>query len=67
MWHLVTKSGSWLTIAPQLASELADKDIPELPEKVQGLNQLYDLLESRKDVSDYLYAKFKAMVGGGAT
>jgi RecA/RadA recombinase len=66
VWHLVTKAGSWLTIAPVLASELETKGIPPLPEKVQGLNALYALLESRKDVADYLFAKFRTMVGGGA-
>ena len=66
MWHLVTKAGSWLTIAPSFAEELEKKGLPPLPEKVQGLNQLYALLESRQDVSDYLFARFKAMVGGGA-
>lgn len=82
MWHLITKTnpaaekkegveakkgGSWLYFAPILISELAEKGIPPLPEKVQGLNQLYDLLESRRDVSDYLFQKFRAMVGGGAS
>ncbi len=56
------KGGSWLYIAPHLAAELANKDIPPLPEKVQGLNQLYDLLQTRQDVSDYLFNRFRAMV-----
>lgn len=59
------KGGSWLYFAPMLMAELVEKGIPPLPEKVQGLNQLYDLLETRKDISDYLFAKFRAMVQAG--
>lgn len=61
-WSLVTKAGSWLTISPQLVAELATKDITGLPEKVQGMNQIYDLLETRKDLTDYLFNRFRAMV-----
>lgn len=62
MWQLVTKAGSWLTISTALANELESKGIPPLPEKVQGLNQLHELLEERKDVADYLFNKFRSMV-----
>jgi len=61
------KGGSWLYVSPVLASELETKGLPPLPEKVQGLNQLYALLEERKDVADYLFAKFSAMVSGGTS
>jgi recombination protein RecA len=66
-WQLVKKAGSWLSISETLLSELRDANIATgIPEKVQGMNQLYALLEERKDVSDYLYAKFKTMAAGGA-
>jgi RecA/RadA recombinase len=62
------KGGSWLYFAPSLVSDL-EKAGMELSKdergsvKIQGMNQLYDLLESRKDVSDYLFNRFRAMVG----
>ncbi len=62
MWQLVTKAGSWLTFAPTLNTDLAKENIDPLPEKVQGMNQLYDLLEARRDVSDYLFKRFRDMV-----
>ncbi len=64
-WQLVSKKGSWLSFAPQLIAELADKDVTGLPEKVQGMNQLYALLEERRDVADYLFEQFKARVAKG--
>lgn len=63
MWQLITKAGSWLTISSSLAAELASKNIPALPERIQGMNQLYALLDERKDVVDYLFDKFRSMVG----
>lgn len=67
------KGGSWLYLTPALIAELEQAGLPALPTdkegavKVQGLNQLYALLEERKDVSDYLFAKFRALVSGGAS
>lgn len=66
------KKGSWLYFAPTLLAELAEKGLPPLEAdkdgnvKVQGMNQLYDLLETRKDVADYLFGRFKAMIAGVA-
>lgn len=64
------KGGSWLYMAPSLVAELVSKGISLEEEtdkegfvKVQGLNQLYDLLERRKDVTDYLFKRFKEMIG----
>lgn len=65
-WQLVKKAGSWLTLTETLLTELTDNKLTGLPDKVQGMNQLYALLEERKDVTDYLFTKFKAMVGGVA-
>jgi RecA/RadA recombinase len=66
-WGLVTKASSWLTLTPALLGELEKAGITGLPEKVQGLNQLYDLLETRKDVADHLFDTFKKRIGGGAS
>jgi hypothetical protein len=56
------KGGSWLYFDPALRSELKEKVDFEAPVKIQGLNQLYSLLESNKPVSDYLFEKFRSMI-----
>ena len=63
-WGLVSKGGTWLTLTPAFISEVEKQGITGLPEKVQGMNQLYALLDERKDLTDYLFAKFKAMASG---
>jgi len=61
------KGGSWLYVSPQLAAELAQQGMEPLPEKIQGLNQLYALLEERRDVTQYLYRRFRDMIAGTTT
>lgn len=56
------KGGSWLYFVPQLVAELEEKGITGLPEKVQGLSQLYELLSERKDVTEYMYNRFREML-----
>ncbi len=68
-----TKGGSWLYFAPTLLSELTTAGLPALPTddkgnvKVQGMNQLYELLEQRKDVADHMFNRFKAMLASPGT
>lgn len=62
VWGLVKKKGSWLTIAAQLNDELKEKGLEPLPEQIQGMGQLYGLLEQRQDVTEHLYQRFKEMM-----
>ncbi len=64
MWQLVSKSGSWLTIAPELVKEVKDATGTQLPDKVQGMDKLYAMLEERPEVVKYLYDKFLSLVTG---
>ncbi len=67
MWQLITKGGSWLSLTETLRLELEEKggiDKARIPEKVQGMNQLYEYLDKNKDVTDYLFNKFKSLVSG---
>jgi RecA/RadA recombinase len=59
--------GSWLYFAPQLAALVAEQGMEPLPEKVQGMPQLYALLEERGDVTQLLYKRFREMIAGAAT
>lgn len=64
MWSQVEKSGSWLKVASALRDEVKVETGVEMPEKIQGLDNLYAYLEDTKTVSDYLYAKFLALITG---
>ena len=64
MWSQVEKSGSWLKVALALRDEVKAETSVEMPEKIQGLDNLYAYLEETKVVSDYLYEKFLALITG---
>ncbi len=66
-WGLLAKTSaksSWLELAAPLRQELKEQGLNDIPEKVQGLNQMTAFLEGRKDVTDYLFAKFRKLIGG---
>lgn len=61
-WSLVDKAGAgWMTFTPEILVELKALD-PDIPEKIQGLDNLRDYLESNQKVSDYLFDKFKKIL-----
>jgi hypothetical protein len=60
-YHMLTKGGSWLTFAPEILEEAKTAGL-ELPEKVQGINNLYALIEENETIKDYFYAKIKKMI-----
>jgi hypothetical protein len=53
-------SGSWFTFAADIIEEAKQKEI-EVPEKVQGMNGIYKLLEEPK-VYEFFAAKIKEMI-----
>lgn len=61
-WQLISKAGSWMRLTETLRKELADNGFTDIPEQVQGINKVYDLLSSRPDVTTYLFERFKKMV-----
>lgn len=64
-YGLIVKGGSWLTLTDVLKRELAEHNLgTDVPDKIQGLKQLYDWLESRRDVTDYLFIRFRDMIAG---
>jgi hypothetical protein len=65
-WGLVTKGGSWLTFTDVITKELVDQGFADVPEKVQGMNQLYSYLEGNQPLTSYLFTRFKTMISGGA-
>lgn len=53
-------SGSWFTFSPDILEEAKQKEV-EVPEKVQGINGIYKLLEEPK-VYEFFAAKIKEMI-----
>lgn len=64
MFQLLTKNGSWLKLSETLLKELAAKGFTDVPTQLQGVDNWRKHLEEHKDVSDYLFAQFKAKASG---
>ncbi len=62
MFKQMTKSGSWLKLSDALIKELAEKGLKDVPATLQGVDQWRKELEKRKDLTDYLFNRFRAMV-----
>jgi RecA/RadA recombinase len=60
-WQLISP-GAWMTLSDVLIKELNDNGLENIPVKINGSNQLNDWLEKRKDVTNYLFNKFRNMV-----
>lgn len=57
-WELGKKAGSWISFEPTLISELKSNNIV-IPDKVQGLEQLYAMLEENQPALEYMEKAFK--------
>lgn len=65
MWELAKKTSegsSWLALDETLRAETQEATGIELPEKVQGTDKLYLLLEENPAVVTYLFKKFAELV-----
>lgn len=59
-FEMAQKSASWFTFSPDILEEAKQKEV-EMPEKVQGMNGIYKLLEEPK-VYEFFAAKIKEMI-----
>lgn len=57
----VKRSGAWFAFDTDLIAE-AKEDGVTIKEKIQGLNALYEYVETDKQVFEWLYAKFRKLV-----
>jgi RecA/RadA recombinase len=62
MFKQMTKSGSWLKLSDELVKELDEKGLKDVPAQLQGIDNWRKELEKRKDLTDYLFNRFRAMV-----
>lgn len=65
-WGLATRGGAWITFSPALRDELKEHKI-DLPEKIQGLDNLYAFFEENKDATEYLFNKFTQLLNTPAS
>lgn len=57
-FDFIKKSGAWITVAEDFREMLADSGF-EFPEKVHGMNKLFDLIEKDEKLCKYLFDYFK--------
>lgn len=60
-WELAIKKGSWYTFEPSLFEE-AKAIIPDLPEKFQGEERIYALIDRYPQFRDLLKEKFSSLI-----
>jgi hypothetical protein len=58
-WGFAKKSGAWISFDKDLISEIKKSINLELPEKIQGMDQLRSFLESNTEICNYLNSTFK--------
>lgn len=64
-YELIEKAHAWLKIHPKLIEEVKTATGEELPEKIQGMDTLYEILENSKKITDFLSDKFLKMILSG--
>ncbi len=65
MFNLLSKSGSWFSIAETLSKELTAAGFTDVPVKLQGLDNWRKWLEANELVTNYLFEKFTKINGAG--
>ncbi len=65
-WELCEKKGSWLSFVSTLREEVKEHTKIDLPEKLQGMDNLYNYLEEQPKVVAYLFERFTKMIAGNA-
>lgn len=61
-FEMVTKGGSWFSLKSDLIEEIKPFCDKEIPEKIQGLDNLRLFVEENPKVADYLFEKFKKLL-----
>ncbi len=62
-WEFIKKAGAWISITEDFR-EILNEGGFSLPEKVQGENKLFSLIEDDSALCQYLVAYFKKMFSG---
>jgi hypothetical protein len=61
-WSMLEKSASWLKINEKYRDEIKEATGFEFPDKIQGIDKVYALLEGQPDVVKFLHKKLSALM-----
>lgn len=61
VWEFINKKMSWISITEEFKELLAENNL-ELPEKIQGNDNLFKLIEENKDLLSFLITYFKKTI-----
>jgi recombination protein RecA len=61
-WGFAKKSGAWISFDQGLLKEIKEDVKEEMPEKIQGMDQLRTFLEENPKICNYLFGKFKSIL-----
>ena len=61
-WGFAKKSGAWIAFDSGLIKNIKDDIKKDLPEKIQGMDQLRTFLEENQEICTYLFDKFKSIL-----
>jgi len=61
-WGFAKKSGAWISIESSLIEEIKENTGEEISSKIQGLEQLRSLLETKPKICSFLFEKFKTIL-----
>lgn len=60
-YQMLTKGGAWFSFDSEILQEAKSAGV-ELPEKIQGLNGVYSLIEDNEQIFNFFYQKVKQIV-----
>lgn len=58
-WGFAKKSGAWINFDTGLIKDIKEDIDADMPEKIQGMDQLRNFLENNNKICNYLFDKFK--------
>ena len=61
VWEFINKKTSWITVTEEFKELLAENNL-ELPEKIQGNDNLFKLIEENKELLSFLTSYFKKTI-----
>ena len=60
-WEMISKASAWLKIEENIRQEILAATGVDFPDKIQGMDKLYDFLEANQAIVSFLSDKFLAM------
>jgi len=60
-WEFMKRSGAWFSFDESIREEIKTKAGIDLPEKIQGMDNVYVYFEGNKQATNFFYEKFLSM------